>query len=45
MANPAQYGKDMKLVDKVDGGLPANNANDENLLGKDADDEELLGEE
>ena len=45
MANPAQHGEDMTLVDEVDGGLPADDANDEALLGKEAEDEELLGEE
>ena len=35
----------MKLVNEVDGGLLTNDANDENLSGKDAEDEELLGEE
>ena len=45
MANPAQHGKDMTLVDEVDGGLPADNTNDEALSGKEAENEELLGEE
>ena len=45
MANPAQHGEDMMLVDKVDKGLPADDADDEDLLSKDAEDEELLGEE
>ena len=44
MANPAQHGKDMSLVDKVDGGLPADNVNDEDLSDKETEDEELLGE-
>ena len=45
MANPAQHGNDMKLVDEVDGGLPADDADDEDSSGDDGEDEELLDDE
>ena len=45
MANPAQHGEDMTLVDEIDGGLPTDDANDEASLGKEAEDKELMSEE
>ena len=45
MANPAQHGEDMTLVDEVDGGLPADDADDEATSGEEVEDEELMGEE
>ena len=40
MANPAQHGNNIKWMDKVDKGRPADNANDKNLLGNDGENEE-----
>ena len=35
----------MKLVDRIDRGLPADNADDKDSLSNDVEDEKLLGEE
>ena len=41
MANSAQHRNNMKLVDKVDRGMPIDSANDKDLLGTNKENKQL----
>ena len=45
MANFAQHGNNIKLVDEVNRGVPKDNTNDKDLLGADEKDKKVDDEE